>query len=154
MASSMKEVEILPTTVEHIRLLCANLRDDDLREIEKWNLSPFKAIWRAYRNSKVCRSGFVNGRIVAIWGINGGLLGFVGAPWLMTSNVANEYPMVFTMIYRRETREMLKSYRLLETFCDAAYTKSLKMLRLAGFKEREFVPAYKGMLVRLEMEAV
>ena len=144
-------VTITPTTADHIRQLVSTLREDDLREIEKWGVSPFKGIWRAYRNSKICRSGFVNGRIVAIWGINGSLLGFVGNPWLMTSNVADEYPFVFSMIYRRETREMLKSYRLLETFVDSCYAKSIRMLRIAGFKEREFIPTRNGMLLRMEM---
>ena len=133
-------------------MLCANLRDDDLRECEAFGMTPFKGIWRSYKNSKICRSGFVNGRIVAIWGISGGLLGFIGNPWLMTSKVADEYPMVFAMVYRRETKEMLKSYRVLELWADSAYTKSLKMMRIVGFKEREFKPAYGGgLLVRLEM---
>lgn len=147
-----KEVEILPTTVDHIRLLVANLREDDLHEIEKWNVSPFKGIWRSYRSSKICRSGFINGKIVAIWGINGSVLGFFGNPWLITSNVTDDYPFVFAMIYRREIREMLRSYRVLETWCDAGYTKSLRMMRIIGFKECEYAPTPKGWLVRLEME--
>lgn len=148
------ETTILPTTVEHIRMLVENLREDDLREIDKWGVKPFKGIWRSYKSSKICRSGFIGDRIVAIWGINGGVLGFVGNPWLITSNVADEYPFVFARIYRQETQEMLKSYFLLETWCDASYAKSLKMMRIIGFKEREFSPNGKGgaLLVRLEME--
>ena len=148
-----KNISIIPTTVEHIRQIAGNLREDDLREIEKWGAPPFKAIWRSYKSSKICRSGFVNGEIVAIWGISGSLLGIVANPWLITSKAADEYPFVFTMIYRREISEMLKSYQLLETFCDTAYTKSLKLMRIIGFKEREFVPAHNGLLVRLEIEA-
>lgn len=149
----MNEVTIIPTTVEHIRMLVEDLRDDDLREIEKWNVTPFKAIWRSYRNSKICRTGFIGDRIVAIWGINGSVLGFTGNPWLMTSNVADEYPFIFTRVYRREMKEMLESFQVLETWCDACYAKSLKMMRLIGFKEREFLPNGKGgaLLVRLEM---
>lgn len=146
---------IIPTTVEHIRLLIADLRDDDRREITAFGRSPFKGIWREYKKSKVCRSGFVNGRLVAIWGIHGGLLGFVGSPWLMTTNVADEYPFVFARIYRQEMREMLKSYRVLETFVDFCYDKSRRMMRIVGFKEREFVPSVKdgALLVRMEMTA-
>ena len=151
----MDNVEIIPTTVQHIRALVENLREDDRRECEKFGVTPFKVVWKAYKSSKICRSGFINGRIVAIWGINGSILGFEGNPWLMTSNVADEFPFVFAMVYRRETREMLKSYRILSTFCDTAYTKSLKMMRIIGFKEREFKPCGKGsaLLVRLEMIA-
>lgn len=148
------EIKMLPTTVEHIRLLVSNLRDDDVREIEKWGVSPFKGIWRAYRNSDWCNSYFIGDRIMAIGGMNGSVLGFVGKPWLMTSNIASEYPLVFATIYRRETRKVLESYSLLETWCDAAYTKSRKMMRIIGFKEREFVPCGKNgaFLVRLSLE--
>lgn len=150
------EIMVLPTTIEHVRLLAMNLRDDDLREVEKWGVTPFKAIWRAYRKSKLCRSGFIGDRIVGIWGVNGSVLGFIGKGWLMTSNVADEYPFVFAMVYRREIREMLKSYRLLEVWCDAAYTKSLKMMRIIGFREREWSPCGKSgaLMVRLEIEGI
>lgn len=148
-------VKILPTTVEHIRLLVPNLREEDLREIEKWGLTPFKAIWREYRNSKWSNSYFIGDKIMAIGGMNDSVLGFIGNPWLMTSNVVDDYPLVFASIYRREARKVLESYSLLQTWCDAAYSKSLKMMRIIGFKEREFKPCGKNgaILVRLEMSA-
>lgn len=147
------EIKMLPTTVEHIRLLVSNLRDDDLREIEKWGVSPFKAIWRSYRNSKWCNSYFIGDRIMAIGGVNGSVLGFVANPWLMTSNVVDEYPLVFASIYRREARKVLESYSLLETFVDSCYAKSIRMLRIIGFKERGLVPAKDGIVLRMEMTA-
>ena len=149
-----KEIRILPTVVDHIRQIVPILREDDLREIEKYGVSPFKGIWRTYRSSKVCRSGFIGDKIVAIWGLNGSVLGFCANPWVVTSTLVDEYPLVFATIYRRELREMLKSYRLLESFVDASYTKSLRMMRIVGFKERELVPSRIGgaLFVRLEME--
>ena len=100
------EVTIIPTTVEHIRLLVADLRKEDLLEAKNLGVTPFKGIWRSYRNSKICRSYFINGKIAAISGINGSLLGFIGNPWVMTSNVIDEYPFVFVSNYRREIKEM------------------------------------------------
>lgn len=149
------EVVILPTTIEHIRMLVVDLREDDLREIDKWGVTPFKGIWRAYRSSQACHSCFIGSRIMAIGGISGSVLGFVGNPWLMTSTLVDEYPLVFASLYRKELRKMLKQYQLLETWVDLAYTKSLKLMRIIGFKEREFAPNGKGgaLLVRLEMEA-
>jgi hypothetical protein len=148
-----QEIIIIPTTVEHIRQLIADLRDDDRREIEKWDVSPFKGIWRNYKGSKDCRSLFIGDRIMAIGGINGSVLGFVGKPWLMTSNAVNNYPLVFAVIYRREVHKWLKSYRFLETFVDSCYAKSIQMMRIIGFKEREFVPTKNGLLLRMEIEA-
>lgn len=148
-----KTIKIIPTTVEHIRMLVANLRDDDLREIDKWGVTPFKGIWRAYRDSKECHSCFIGDEIMAIGGLRGSVLGFVGNPWLMTSNLVDEYPLVFASLYRKELKKMLESFHVLETWCDATYAKSLKMMRIIGFKEREFAPTPKGLLVRLEMEA-
>lgn len=146
-----KEIKIISTTVQHIRDLVADLREDDVREIEKWNVSPFKGIWRAYRNSTWCRSLFIGDRIMAIGGFNGSVLGFIGNPWLFTTNAVDEYPLVFATLYRREVHEMLKSHKILETFVDSCYAKSIRMLKIVGFKEREFVPGKNGMLIRMEM---
>lgn len=150
----MLNITIIPTTVDHIRMIVPILREDDLREIEKWNVSPFKGIWRSYRDSTQCHSCFIGDKIMAIGGIRGSVLGFVGAPWLMTSMVVDDYPLVFASLYRKELKKMLKQYSMLETFCDASYTKSLKLMRILGFKEREFIPCGKdrGLLVRMEME--
>lgn len=147
------EISIVPTTVEHIRLLCANLREDDRREAEKLGVTPFKGIWRSYKNAKACRSGFIGDKIVAIWGITGSVLGFTGNPWIMTSKMVDEYPFVFASIYRREVKEMLKSYSLLESWVDASYTKSIKMMNIIGFKQKEIAPIGKNgaLFVRLEM---
>ena len=147
------QITIRKTRIDDVRALVANLRPDDARECEKFGASPFKMIWRAYKSAKVCRSGFIGDRIVAIWGFNGSLLGFNGNVWLMSSNVADEIPFVFASIYRQEMRKMLKEYRTLEVFCDVAYTKSIKMMKIVGFKERESKPAHGGgFLVRMEME--
>lgn len=147
------QVKLIPATVEHIRMIVPILREDDLREIEKWGVTPFKGIWRAYRESKASYSCFIGDKIMAIGGYNGSVLGFVGAPWLMTSTLVDEYPLVFASIYRREMRKMLKDYRVLESFVDSCYAKSIKMMKIIGFKEREFVPTKKGLLLRMEMEA-
>lgn len=148
-------ITILPTTVDHIRMLITNLREDDIREIDKWGVTPFKGVWRAYRNSKSCHSCFIGDKIMAIGGIKGSIFGFTGSPWLMTSTLVDEYPLVFASLYRRELQKMLKEYCSLETWCDASYEKSLRMMKILGFKEREFKPCGKGgaLLVRLELEA-
>ncbi len=147
------EPTIIPTTVEHIRLLVANMRDDDLQEARDDGVTPFKGVWRSYRSSEFCHSCFIGDRIMAIGGINGSVLGFVGRPWLITSKVADEYPLVFAMLYRRETHKMLKQYRVLERYVGIRYVKTIKLMKIIGFKERETVPAKSGMFVRLEMEA-
>lgn len=147
-------ITIVPTTVEHIRMLVANLRDEDRREIDKWGVSPFKGIWRAYKDSRSSHSCFIGGQIMAIGGLRGSVLGFIASPWLMTSRVVDEYPFVFAALYRKEVKKMLKEYSMLETWCDFSYAKSLKMMRIIGFKEREIKPYGKGgsLLVRLEVE--
>jgi len=151
---TLNEPTIVKTTVEHIRLLCANMRDDDLQEAKDDGITPFKALWRSYRNAEFCHSCFIGDRIMAIGGLDGSVLGFVGRPWLVTSKVADEYPFVFALLYRRETHKMLKQYRVLERYVGMKYVKTIKLMKIVGFKEREVVPAKSGMLVRLEMEAV
>lgn len=149
-------ISIIPATIEHIRMIVPILREDDLCEIAKWKTTPFKGIWRVYKDSKVCYSCFIGDEIMAIGGINGSILGFIGNPWFMTSTLVDKYPLVFASLYRTELKKMLKQYSTLETWCDSSYIKSLKLMRILGFKEREFIPCGKGgaLLVRLEMESI
>ena len=149
------EIKIVPTTIDHVRMLASSMRDEDRREVERLGTTPFKGLWRSYRNSRLCQSGFIGDDIVAIWGLNGAILGSTGNPWVMTSTLVDKFPFVFAMIYRRELKKMLERHDTLESFVDAEYAKSLRMMEVCGFKRREVVPMGKNgeLFVRLEMAA-
>ena len=150
----MNEVTIIPTIYDHIGQLVESLREDDVRECESFSVTPFKGIWRSYRNSEFARTGFINGKIASIWGIKKSVLKFIGNPWLMTSDIVDDYPFIFARVYRQELKKMLERYEVLETWCDKDYAKSMRLLKIVGFKEDGFFPCDKNgrSLVRFKMD--
>lgn len=147
----MGNFETRPTTPADIHTLASRLRPGDLCEIALFGVSPRKGLWRSYKASLICRTGFVDDEILGVWGVTGTVLGDVGRAWLMTSTACDRYPLAFAKFYRTEVRRMLKGFTVLEVVADAGYTKATKMLELAGFRLREKTPIGDGMSSTYEM---
>lgn len=126
--------EVQPMRLCHIRDLVLNLRAGDRLECEALGLTPIKAICQAYNEAVTKSIVLLNGKVAAAWGLSGTILGQVGHPWLLTSTEVNKAPIGMAGVYRREVRKMLELYPMLENWCDSRYTKSLRLLELAGFK--------------------
>jgi hypothetical protein len=98
----------------------------------------------------VARTGLVNGRVGAMWGVVGMALGQLGQPWLLTGPACRLIsPLLFARIYRQEALAMLDFFPRLENYVDASYGAAVRMLRLAGFWVDEPMPyGAKGALFR------
>lgn len=59
----------MPATREHVYEMADNLRVADMGELAAFGVTAKKALWRGYRNSIMCRSVFVDGKIAAMWGL-------------------------------------------------------------------------------------
>jgi len=128
------DIQIVDTSIRHIRELKGNLREDDLMELKKMGLTAKMALVLGYKRSIWCKTALINGEVAAIWGVNGAPLSVVGTPWLLTSKHCESVSSVkFAKIYKREVRKMLESFMYLENMVDASYTKSVRMLELIGF---------------------
>ena len=69
----LRVLEIVPATVEHVYELAETLRDADRREILNLGINVKKALWRAFRNSIMCRTALLDAKVAAIWGLGVGL---------------------------------------------------------------------------------
>jgi hypothetical protein len=130
----MADLQILPATLDHCRLLAGSLRAEDLRECLAAGSRPFKALWRSWRGSPAYRkTAFVDGKIAAMWGCGGAWLSEEGLPWLLTSPAVETIPLKFLHECRSGVEEMLALYPVLRNYVHADYDRSIRFLRLVGF---------------------
>lgn len=130
---------IEPTEIGHIYKLAETLRDQDRSEILNLGFGVKKALWRAYRNSIMCKTALVADKVAAVWGLGIGLragvspLSDLGVPWLHTSAAIESVPVSFVRVAKAELAAMLKLRPRLESFVAADYAQAIKFLRILGF---------------------
>ena len=128
-------LEIVETTKQHVYELIDNLRELDRAEIEGMGFSCERALWRSYKKGLFNKTALLNGKVLAIWGVGGTMLGEIGVPWLLTSNEYNKIsPMKFARIYRKEVAKMLELFPVLVNYVDASYNQAVRLLEISGFK--------------------
>lgn len=133
-------IEVVSMTTQHLRMIKPLLRDSEMATFKQFRVRPYKTLWRAYKRSVIARTAFINGEIVAVWGCTGVHLGSVGCPWSHICIKAEEFPMRLAFRYRQEIKEMLQIFPVLIDMVDATHEKSLKMLKILGFKFSEPMP--------------
>lgn len=127
-------IEIVDTTISHVRHLRKSLRNSDKQEIINAGFDPSRICMYTYKVSLWRRTGLIDGEPAAMWGVRGNLLGLVGQPYLLTTNRINLIsPLKFAKIYIKEVEEMKKLFPVLENYVDASYIGACRMLKLAGF---------------------
>lgn len=127
-------ISVTPTIPVHIRQMNESMRDEDAQEAIKLGFLPNRLLWRSYKASVISRTGFIDGRIAAIWGCAGTCLGNSGQPWLVTSKEVKKIsPLKFTRIYQEEVYNMLNLFPVLENYVDSQYTSAVRLLDMIGF---------------------
>ena len=130
---------IVPCQVSHVYELAGSMRQKDKDEIHNLGFTIKKALWRAYRNSIMCKAALVDAKVAAIWGLAIGLnpgvspLSDLGTPWLHTSAAIEALPVSFVRVAKRELAAMLSLRPELESYVAANYAEAVKFLRVLGF---------------------
>jgi len=147
-------INIVPTTVEHVAYIIETLRPEDRKEIEAIGLDVDKALFYTHRNAIWSRTGLVNDKPAAIWGVAGELLSSVGVPFLTTGiEVENISPLKFSRIYKKEVEDMKKLFSSLENYVESSYTGAVRMLKIAGFSLDEPIKVGSGNYQKFHMKA-
>lgn len=138
-AGVAKSYEIVPTQIEHVYELAETMREADRKEIADLGIGVKKALYRAFRNSILCRVALVDARVAAMWGLAVGLrdgvspLSDLGVPWLHTSAAVEALPIAFMREAKSELAAMKALRPRLESFVAADYAQAVKFLRILGF---------------------
>lgn len=148
------EIIITDTVPLHLRLMADAMSGDSMKVAENMGFTPLKALWNSYRNSLICRTAFIEGRIAAIWGLSGTIFGNIGQPWLILTPETQEYPMRVAFRYRKELKNMLQMFNILEEFVPVENNSSIRMLELMGFKvDKNIITVKDGKFHRAEKRA-
>lgn len=148
------KVRIVPTTAAHIRDISEKLRREDRAELLAIG-NPNRVLWRSYKRSFLTKTAFIDGKIVAIWGVGGTPMGMQGEPWLMTTPAINRVsPLAFAKLYQKEVLKMLKISPLLVNHVDSKYTKAIRLLDIVGFSlgEPEPMGVNGELFIKFEMK--
>jgi hypothetical protein len=137
----MSGVTIIPATAVHVRALGHSMREADEREITCLGLVAHRVLFRSYRYSIIRKTAIVDGEVAAMFGASGVLFGRVGQPWFLTGPASEKVdPIEFARLYRKEVRQMLHLFPILENWVDASYDKAVRLLTIAGFEMGEPKP--------------
>jgi len=127
------EITILDTTAAHIREMVNVMHEQTAQTAHNMGYTPKKLLWHSYKQSFMCKSVFINGKIGAIFGISGVLYGETGQPWLVMSDEVNDYPFKVAFIYRKELEKFQSMFPVLEDYVDETNEKAIRLLELMKF---------------------
>lgn len=145
------EITIVETTPKHIRQLAGAIDEVTAKTAASIGLTPHQALWRSYKQSIICKTAFINGKIAAIWGISGVIFADTGQPWLVMSPDIEEYPFRVAFRYRKELEKMQMMFPILEEYVDETNGKAIRMLELMGFVvSKNRIPLGDAVLRRAE----
>lgn len=119
-----------------ILFIAGSIRSDDRREIEAMStLSPTQALWRSYRMSTSCWTGFVDNDPILMFGVAPlTVLGGVGSPWLIGTDAILKVKHQFLRMNAQFVEKMNETYPVLHNYVDVRNTHSVRWLKWLGFK--------------------
>lgn len=142
-------IKIVNSTEDHVRELAESIREADKQEAIAAGLVPKEALFYSYNHALYRKTGLINDKVAAMWGIVGSPLGILGQPYLITAPIVEDItPIRFASIYKKEVEQMKKYFSLLENYVDDRYEGAIRMLKIAGFELSEPLQAYTGFRFR------
>ncbi len=134
MAMADPEIVIVETTPAHIREMAEVIDAQTASVAIKLGVSPKKALWMSYRQSIICMTALIEGRVVAMWGVGGQMFSDVGRPWLTLSPEVENHPFRVAFRYRKELNRFQQMFPVLEEWVETSNVKAIRLLALMGFK--------------------
>lgn len=128
-------IEIVPASPDHVGALVWDLRADDRRELEAFNIDPVTGLRQCIAGSVQAFTALDDGWPVACWGVMApSMIGApVAYPWLLTGLGVERHKVRFLRENRRWLAYVLTQFPRLEVLVDARYTRALTWLRRLGF---------------------
>lgn len=127
--------EVRHSVLPDVEKLDSDMREKDRKEALALGMDARKALYLTFKCGILRKSAFLDGKIVAMWGICGTPLSLVGRPYLVTSNTVSEMnPLKFARVYAKEVQTMASLFPVLENYVDAKYDEAVRLLKIVGFE--------------------
>lgn len=142
MAKKRADVQIIPTTPEHLVELAEKMREADRQEVIASSGRDILAVLEdSLKYSLAPLTAFINGELACVFGcVPFQLIGERAAPWMLGTDVVDKHPGELLRRCRQYTTGMNKAYPHLLNFVDARNHKSIRWLKWMGFTVHPAVP--------------
>lgn len=145
----MASVTIKDTTQKHLKHFKDKLRERDYKELLSLGIPVDESISLAVKLALFRKTAYVGCKIAAIWGVIGTPLSFNGSCYLLTTPECEKVSAFkFTKIYLEQVKQMNKLFPQLSALVDASYTDACRLIKLAGFEQKEEVEVNGNKFIR------
>lgn len=108
MSAGDLKLEIVPAKPHHCGRILRRLRREHAQAFALVGMNAHKELRGTLANSYYARSAFLNGELVGMWGVAGGLLSPTGVGWLCLTNAATAYPRLILREGRKELANIMR----------------------------------------------
>ncbi len=146
---------LLPATEADALELAPLLRAPDRAEVIALGVEPAAALVESVSRAREAWTARTeDGRIICMAGVNpASLIGQIGIPWLLGSELVSAHRRAFMVETRRQVARWQAMFPILRNVVDARYAEAIRWLRWLGFEVGEPVPIAHGLFRPFHREA-
>jgi len=133
-------IEMRTATAEDISAVRANVRAENLAELEVVGLGLDEVLDWSLNNSVEALCGVIDGEPVCLFGVSCTEDPGIGCPWMVGSNAIDRHRVAFLRASRAKVDEWLTHWPVMMNWVDARNTRGLRWLRFLGFEIQDPIP--------------
>ncbi len=138
-------ITMLAATDGDVRELAPRLREEDRAEVVALGVDPVDGLSQSITGACEAWTYRADRQIICMAGISPlSLIGRVGVPWLLGSELVLEHRRAFLAETRRMVAHWLTLFDVLRNVVDARYQAAIRWLRWLGFEIGEPFPLGNG----------
>lgn len=125
--------EVRKAKFEDARAIAATMRVS-VAEVDRLGDKKVELLEEAILRATYSWAGFLDGKIVCLWGVRtDSLMSDTAFLWLITTSAVAEHPFHFVRRNQIFIKELSKRYRVIHGYVDARFVRSLAWLKWLGF---------------------
>jgi hypothetical protein len=129
----MTRFDVVQAKLWHCGAMARALRTDHHRAAAVLGINVHRELQDRFYESSWRRAWLIDGRLGALGGVTGPMLGAVGYLWMCVTNEAQRYPIELTKVCRRELDGLLATKRMLVTTIIGGDAAALRFAAFMGF---------------------
>lgn len=154
MRSNVK-VEIRKPTQDDVDLLIKNMRQADKDELMALHNKIDEIVQYSFERSEHKWSVYANGEFVCMFGVSyAAMVSNTGVIWMLGTDLIERYKGAFIRHSKEYIQAILTIYPVVSNYCDVRNTRTIRWLKLMGFKFYEPIPrgVHKLPFVKFELK--